>query len=154
MQEALWLENLPAALRWVDEYVALAPTSSRAWLHRGDVLYSLERTRDALEAYSSAIRFAPPGAQVAAFKAGLCAQELGDLWRSADLFLQSLRLDPLSLSAAESLGEVAGLLEDDDLAQCAALVANAQRGIEAYEVPQSAYKALAPPDSTVPTSPA
>jgi tetratricopeptide (TPR) repeat protein len=109
-KEALWLDDVDLAAERALKAAALSPYDVRAWLHVGQVYCAMDDPARALEAYQRAVRLAPPGREVASFMAGQCHEMLGDPESACDAYLASLECDPLGISAAESLAEVAGRL--------------------------------------------
>jgi tetratricopeptide (TPR) repeat protein len=106
-REALWLNESELALSRATRAVALTPYDSRAWLLLGEVYLECDRPREALAAYRRAARFAPPGGEIAWFMAGQCYEMLDDPESACDSYLSSLKADPLGISAAEQLEDVA-----------------------------------------------
>lgn len=110
LQEALWKDDLDFALKYAEEYVALSPNDARGWMHRGEVLLQREKIEEALSSYRQAVRFAPPGEEVAHFMIGQCYESMDDLHSALDAYMAALRVDPLGISAAERLADVASRL--------------------------------------------
>jgi tetratricopeptide (TPR) repeat protein len=84
-------------------------------LQLGDVFIALEKPEQALAAYRRAARLAPPGREIAWFMAGQCYEVLDDLESACDAYLASLQADPLGISAAERLMDVASQLNNTAL---------------------------------------
>jgi len=108
MQEAIWLGETTLALERADEYIAMAPTDPRGWLHKGEILIGADELEGALHCFRRAARYAPPGEEVALFMAGQCLEAAGDIESAFDAYLGALRIDPMGTSTVEAL---AGLAE-------------------------------------------
>jgi tetratricopeptide (TPR) repeat protein len=109
-KEALWLDDLDLAEERALKTVKLSPYDARAWLHLGQVYCDREDAEQALQAYLRAVRLAPPGREIAWFMAGQCYEQMDELELACDAYLVSLENDPLGVSAAEQLVEVADKL--------------------------------------------
>jgi len=107
IKEALWLGDTDRALARATRLTTLSPCDARAWLELGEVYLEAERYADARRAYGRAYRLAPPGREVALFMIGQCDEALGDLDAACDAYVGALELDPLCISAAEQLVEIA-----------------------------------------------
>jgi len=105
-KEATWIGDLELAGERARQTVELSPYDARAWLHLGQALLDQEKIEDALRAYLTSARLAPPGREIAMFMAGQCLEAIDDREAACDAYLESLRVDPLGLSAAERLGQV------------------------------------------------
>ena|SRR5882724_6452151 len=129
-KEAPVLGDLERAELWARRAVEHCPADPRGWLELGQVLVEREKTADALAAYRKAARFGPPGTEIAWFMAGQCCEALGDQEAAIDAYLAALDIDPLAISAAERLAELAPGMGSVDLAawaqaKAAALAAQA-----------------------------
>ena len=115
-KEALLLGKLDVAEDWARRAVRHAPSDPRGYLELGQVLIEQQRVRDALDSYRLAVRFGPPGTEIAWFMIGQCLEALDEPEHACDAYLASLDLDPLAISAAERLSEVAAKGGSPDLA--------------------------------------
>lgn len=106
-KEAIWIGDLELALERARATTELSPYDARAWLHLGQVHLDRDEVEQALRAYSMSARFSPPGREVALFMVGQCYEELEDVESAIDAYLGSLWSDPLGISSAERLAELA-----------------------------------------------
>jgi tetratricopeptide (TPR) repeat protein len=112
-KEALVLGKLDVAERWARRGVERGPSDPRAYLELGQVLIEQERVEDALANYRMAVRFGPPGTEIGWFMAGQCLELLDRREEACDAYLAALAIDPLAISAAERLSELASGLSAD-----------------------------------------
>jgi tetratricopeptide (TPR) repeat protein len=115
-KEALVLGDLDRAEMWARSAVELCSADPHGWLELGQVLIEREKIEEALDAYRKAVRFGPPGTEIAWFMAGQCYEALGEPEAAADAYLAALDVDPLAISAAQRLAELAPGLGSADLA--------------------------------------
>ena len=116
-KEALILRDFDRAEMWARACVQHCPTDPRGWLELGQVLIEREKLQEAAAAYRKAARFGPPGTEIAWFMAGQCHESLNDTEAAADAYLAALELDPLAISAAERLAELAPVLGSPEIAE-------------------------------------
>ena len=106
-KELLVLRDLDRAESWARRAVERCPHDPRGWLELGQVLIERDKVEEALAAYREAVRFGPPGTEIAWFMAGQCCEALDDPEQAADAYLAALDVDPLAISAAQRLAELA-----------------------------------------------
>ncbi len=150
-KEALWLGDKDLALERARTLTTLSPHDPRAWLHLGQVYVDREELEPAAAAYRRSARCSPPGREVALFMLGQCLEELGQLEAARDAYVGSLDVDPLGVSAAESLFELAGRLDERPLARWAQEHLERLRAHRATAVPRALepYKSLPAPAERV-----
>ncbi|MBL8955604.1 MAG: tetratricopeptide repeat protein [Myxococcaceae bacterium] len=139
-KEALWLGDKDLALERARTLTTLSAHDPRAWLHLGQVYVDREELELAADAYRRSARYSPPGREVALFMLGQCLEELGQLEAARDAYVGSLDVDPLGVSAAESLLQLAERLDERPLARWA----------KAHLEQLSAHRAVAVPRAPEP----
>jgi tetratricopeptide (TPR) repeat protein len=107
IKEAFLLRNFELALRHAEGLVVHTPFDSRSWLELGQVSLELNDVRGALNAYTKAAHYGPPGTDVARFMMGQCYEMLEEPDRAVDSYLLCLKLDAQAVSAVERLVELA-----------------------------------------------
>lgn len=114
-KEALVLGDLDLAEERAKQSVVHAPSDARTHLELGQVLVERNKIEEALAAYRSAAWFGPPGTEIAWFMVGQCHEALGEPELACSAFLASVELDPMAISAAERLAELAPRIGSSDL---------------------------------------
>ncbi len=89
------------------QLVAAGPLDSRAWLHLGEALISLERFAEAAQAYREAHRLGPPSSEIALFNLGQCHEMLDEAEPALDAYAELLQIHPYAISAAERIVSIA-----------------------------------------------
>jgi tetratricopeptide (TPR) repeat protein len=147
IREALWLRDTALALDHAHEYVALSPSSSRGYMHRAEVLFQAglwTRCRnDCLEA----VRLAPPHADEAMFLLGQCYEKQDSPDEAIDAYLSVLRVDPLAISAAERLADLASVHERTALRDWVTGYLNHLLSLEPVNSWPAPYRDLPTPES-------
>lgn len=155
-KEAMWMGDLELALQRAVELTELSPHDPRAWLHLGELHVERDEIEDAVRAYRKTVRYAPPGAEVALFMIGQCLEALEDPAAACDAYVGALRIDPLGVSSAERLSEVARATGSHALLAWATALLE-ELGVdpsEAAELGAEPYKHMPPPEEGSPTTPA
>jgi tetratricopeptide (TPR) repeat protein len=147
MKEALWAGDLDLALERADKYLRLAPQSARGWSHRAGVLLERSAVSEALECYRESARLAPPGEEEALFMAGQCCEHEQDLEGAMDAYLGALRVDPLGISAASRLEQVASRLEHRAVVEWSRSHLAALQSLTPKPSWPDPYRHLPPPDT-------
>jgi tetratricopeptide (TPR) repeat protein len=109
-KEALAFGDLELCERRTREMLELDRLDAKNFLELGDILARRKKLEEALDAYRWAGRLGPPATATAWYMAGQCLEALGRRAEAADCYLQTLACDPLGISAAERLSEVAAAL--------------------------------------------
>jgi tetratricopeptide (TPR) repeat protein len=107
IKEALWIGDNNLALDRANEYVALSPSSARGYMHRADVLFRAQQWTQCRSDSLQAARLAPPHADEAMFLLGQCYEKEGSPDEAISAYLNVLRFDPLAMSAAQRLADLA-----------------------------------------------
>ncbi|MFJ4653457.1 tetratricopeptide repeat protein [Nocardia sp. NPDC088792] len=107
IKEALWIRDTTLALDRADEYIALSPSSARGYMHRAEVLFRAGQWTRCRTDCMEAARLAPPHADEALFLLGQCYEKEDSPDEAIGAYLNVLRTDPLAISAAERLVELA-----------------------------------------------
>jgi tetratricopeptide (TPR) repeat protein len=107
-KEAIAFGELALAEDRTRQMVDLDRLDPKNHLELGDILSRRGKFAEALDAYRWAARLGPPATATAWFMAGQCLEQLNAATDAADCYLHALNCDPLSISAAERLGAVAG----------------------------------------------
>lgn len=98
-KEALWLGDLELAEKRALKLVQLCPIEPRARMHLGQIQIENGKIESALESYLLAIRYAPPGEEIAWFMAGQCYENLSRRQEALNAYLKSFQLDPNAISS-------------------------------------------------------
>jgi tetratricopeptide (TPR) repeat protein len=106
-KEALAFRDLDLAESRMREMVDLDRLDPKNFLELGDILARRGKIEEALNTYRWAVRLGPPATATACFMCGQCLERLGREAEAADCYLQVLACDPLGISAAERLVDVA-----------------------------------------------
>jgi tetratricopeptide (TPR) repeat protein len=112
-KEALWLGDAERALGHATELVRMQPAMSRSWFHQADILFGLDRIKEARDAYRRALRYSPPGAARALYSIGQCEEILGDAEAATDSYVAALGHDPLGIGVAKQLVTMRDQLTSD-----------------------------------------
>jgi|GEM_PF-2823552 len=99
-KEAFALGDIALAHRRTEEFLALDPYDPKSHIELAESLLKQDRHREAGESYLRAARLGPLGTAIAYSMAGECFDRAGDTALAEDSFLQALRIDPYSISAA------------------------------------------------------
>jgi tetratricopeptide (TPR) repeat protein len=111
IKEALWIRDTDMALDRANEYVALSPSSARGYMHRADVLFRVQQWTQCRSDCLEAARLAPPHADEAMFLLGQCYEKEDAPDEAIGAYLSVLRVDPLAISAAQRLADLAQVHE-------------------------------------------
>lgn len=143
-KEAIWMGDMELAEARAQSLVSLCPMEPRTHLQLGQVLLDRGKIEKATLAYRAAARLGPPGTEIAHFMLGQCYEALDQLELARESYLSALRLDRLSVSAAERLSEVAQTLGDHVLARWSQSLYDDLQGEEVEEQVR-AYQKMPPP---------
>lgn len=145
-KEALWVGNLELAEARAQSLVDLCPMEPRAHLQLGQMLLERGKIEKAAIAYRSAARLGPPGTEISHFMLGQCYEALDQLELARESYLAALKVDNLSVSAAERLKAVTQALGDHVLARWSQALYDTLQGDEIEELVQvRPYQKLPPP---------
>ncbi len=103
IQECLWLKDFARAEKYAKELVSISPTDARWHLHYWEILFTLNKFKEALHEYQKAILFSPPWIEVAYYMAWLCSKELWDIETSDFYFSLSFLSDSEWISSVEQI---------------------------------------------------
>lgn len=116
-KESMWMGDLERAETYAQRLVNINPVSLITRLELGNVLIEREKYEDAAREYRTAIMVGSHKTEIAHFMLGQCYEALDHPEMARDEYLSALKLDPLGLSAAERLVDVAEQLGDTVLLQ-------------------------------------
>jgi hypothetical protein len=105
-KEALWLNDMDAALSRSLEIVEIDPCDSKAWVEVGEVHCRREDWAAASRAYVTAAMLGPPANAVARYMAGICFRKLGIDALAAYFLKETLEMDPLGISSRYEIDEL------------------------------------------------
>jgi tetratricopeptide (TPR) repeat protein len=113
-KEAFAMDDLALGHRRTEEFLALDPYDPKSNIELAESLLRQDRHREAGDAYLRAARLGPLGTAIAYSMAGECFDRAGERTLAEDCFVQALRVDPYSISAARGWRRVGSA---DPLAQ-------------------------------------
>jgi tetratricopeptide (TPR) repeat protein len=148
IKEALWIGDTALALDRAHEYVALSPSSARGYMHRADVLFRAQQWTRCRSDCLEAARLAPPHADEAMFLLGQCYEKEDSPDAAIGAYLSVLRVDPLAISAAKRLADLAHVHEQPALRDWVAGYMDHLLSLEPVESWPAPYRDLPTPQPT------
>jgi tetratricopeptide (TPR) repeat protein len=148
IKEALWIRDTDLALDRANEYVALSPSSARGYMHRADVLFRAQQWTQCRSDCLEAARLAPPHADEAMFLLGQCYEKEHSPDEAIGAYLSVLRVDPLAISAAQRLADLAQVHERPALRDWVAGYLDHLLSLEPVESWPAPYRDLPAPQPT------
>jgi tetratricopeptide (TPR) repeat protein len=148
IKEALWTRDIDLAMSRAAEFIALSPSSARGYMHRADILFQKERWTLCRDDCLEAVRLAPPLADDANFLLAQCYEKLDATDQAIGAYLATLRADPLAISAAERLVDIARRHARPALREWATEYLNHLMSLEPIDPLPAPYRDLPTPQST------
>lgn len=106
-KEALILGNYDLAESRAKEIVKDNPAYPSLYVLLGQISVELGKVDQAISAYRTATRLGPPCLEIAWFMLGQCYEFRKEYELAADAYMESLKYDPLAISAIKKLAAVA-----------------------------------------------
>jgi tetratricopeptide (TPR) repeat protein len=106
-KEAFAMRDVALGVRRTEEFLALDPYDPKSHIEMAEALLKQDRVREAGDSYLRAARLGPIGTAIAYSMAGECFDRAGERALAQDCFVQAIRVDPYSISAARGWRRVA-----------------------------------------------